>query len=113
MKLQLPSGTTGFRNDAGQWVCTGSQMGRRDIIPDDKQADIKLSIQRLDFVDGDYDKWGAYWGSGQSIYCAFKYTPSCVSIMLNFDCLMFVRANNRHHAKQLIRQELPQARFYH
>jgi len=114
--LKLTSGTTGFFNDAGQWQATGSQMGRRNELPDDKSAPIKLRIQKLKLVDGDYDQWGAYWGSGLGktfMYCAWKYTPSQVSTMLRFDALVFVRARCRAEAKQLVRKQLPNAKFYH
>lgn len=116
-KLILPSGTTGFTNDRGQWICTGSQMGRRNILPEDPAKPVKLRIQRMNLIDGDYDTGGAYWGgpsptSGR-MYCAFRYRPSMVSIMLNFDALVFVRANSRAQAKQIVRRELPAAKFFH
>ncbi len=114
--LILHSGVTGFFNEIGQWQATGSQMGRPNQLPKETGAPIKLRLQKLKMVDsGDYDKWGAYWGSGMGrtfMFCAWKYTPSVVSIMLNFDALVFIRAASRYEAKQLVRKQLPNATFY-
>ena len=63
-KLQLPRGTTGFWNDKNEWFCTGSQMGRRDVLPASTHP--KLRLERLRFVDGCYDRAGAYWGRMES-----------------------------------------------
>ena len=108
MKLkqsQLPSGVTGFFNDQNEWVATGSQMGRRDVIPDDRRQPAKLSMIRLDFVGGDYDKGGAYWGSGLPIYWA---QGDCGEIVAQ----VFVRASNRTEAKSKVRETLPNAKFF-
>lgn len=40
----------------------GAQMGRRNELPDDVSAPIKLQMERLRWIDGDYDHGGAYWG---------------------------------------------------
>jgi len=101
MKLQLPSGTTGFVNDAGKWICTGSQMGRRDELPDDRQTVRKLRLTRLSFVDGDYDRQGAYWGSPANVWCGWADGVR-----------LFVRADDRDAAKKFIQEKLPTAKFY-
>lgn len=114
--LILRSGSTGFTTPEGRWQATGSQMGRRNELPEDTGAAIKLRIQKLKMVGGDYDQWGAYWGSGLGVtymYCAWKYTPSQVSIMLHYDALVFVRARSRAEAKQMVRKLLPNSKFYH
>jgi len=81
----------------------GAQMGRPDRMPEDKAAPVKLQLQKLRLVDGDYDRGGAYWGytKGTSIYCAFAENVQ-----------MFTRSANREEAKQNIRAKLPAARFY-
>ena len=112
MKTKLPklkSGSTGFTNDAGQWVCTGSQMGRRDTLPENKQANGKLRLVRLRWVSGDYDEGGAYWGNvcGTSIYRARGDMDG-----EEFTTELFVRARGRLEAKELILATLPNARFY-
>ena len=103
MKLTLPRGTTGFTDDTGKWICTGSQMGRRNSLPDDINASIKLQMEPLKWVDGDYDQQGCYWGggSGDYIYCAHAETV-----------MIFVRAKNREAAKTGVLAVLPAAKFY-
>ena len=65
----------------------GSQMGRRNRIGEPT----KLHLQRVDFIDGDYDRGGAYWGSGGGpLYSAFSKDETT---------LVFVRATNRGDAK--------------
>lgn len=116
MKLILPRGTTGFRNDAGEWVCTGSMMGRRNVLPDDPKQKVKLHLQRLPLVDGCYDKGGAYWGGPQTMWIAFTahhvYSPVTQQVDLIPSAQVYVRANNRHEAKQKVLATLPNAKFY-
>jgi len=100
MKLTLPKGTTGFTNDAGQWIATGSQMGRQDTLPPSTHP--KLRLQRLPFVDGAYDRWGAYWGSPANVWLAWD----------NEGTRLFRRATSRLIAKGKILAEYPQAKFY-
>jgi len=102
----LPSGTTGFYNEANQWVCTGSSMGRRPSRIQSNEP-VKVYLRKLRWVDGDYDEQGAYWGycSGTNIYWA------------NFDLGdtnedIFVRATSRDDAKEQVRESLPNARFF-
>lgn len=116
MRLQLPSGVTYFTGSNGEKICTGSQMGRRDSLPENCTAEIKLHLQRLPFVDQCYDRWGAYWGAPANVYAAFN-----CHIMQGYPggpwnafpiSIIYVRANTRHDAKRLVRQKLPNARFY-
>lgn len=105
---KLPSGATGFINDKGQWQCTGSQMGRRDTLPENRHGEITLQIERLKWVDGDYDQGGAYWGNsgGTSIYRArgdMEGEDSTVEL--------FVRATCLADAKRTIVRTLPNAKF--
>lgn len=105
--FSLPSGATGFTNDAGQWICTGSQMGRRDQMPDDPSQPAKLRLIRLPFVDGCYDRWGAYWGSPANVWCATGEMRG-----EEFTVFLFLRADSREQAKSQVREKLPQAKFY-
>jgi hypothetical protein len=81
----------------------GAPMGRRNELPDDCEAPVKLNMVRLRWYDGDYDQGGAYWGNsgGTSIYWA---TSGTIKI--------FVRAASRDVAKNKVRHTLPNARFY-
>jgi hypothetical protein len=91
--LKLPSGSSP----------RGAQMGRCNQFPKDPWQPCKLQMERLRWVDGDYDQWGAYWGytSGTAIYCAW-----------GFGTLVFVRDTSREAAKQTVRELVPGARFY-
>lgn len=86
----------------------GAQMGRPNILPSDTQVPIKLQMQRLRWVSGDYDQWGAYWGggSGDYVYCAFAYHDLAMNVFV------FVRAENREQAKLEVREILPNASFH-
>lgn len=102
-KLKLPSGSTGFYNDKNEWVCTGSMMGRRNILPEFPAKPHKLRLVRLRWVDSDYDQGGAYWGNTgrDSVYWAEGE-----------ECRVFVRAVNRAEAKAKVRELVPGATFY-
>lgn len=96
-KLTLPKGYSQY----------GAQMGRPDQMPVNQNAPIKLQMERLKWVDGDYDQSGAYWGGGNGdwIYCAHGEDAE-VAVKV------FVRAVSREHAKTLVRKSLPFASFY-
>lgn len=137
MKFSLPNGTTGFTDDTGKWVCTGSQMGRSNILPTDRlTASPKLHLIRLPFVDQCYDRWGAYWGGPANVWCAYGklmavdcgccgsyhregYTGDCRDGKARLDTWqdeafrVFVRADSRDEAKCKVRESIPNARFYH
>lgn len=117
-KLILPKGTTGFFNERNEWVCTGSQMGRRNRLPDDTSEPCKLHIQRLKLVDGGcYDQGGAYWGAPENLYLAFTahmvYSPTLNRFEAIPNLQVYLRASSRHEAKQKVRATLPNAIFYH
>ena len=103
--LKLPSGTTYSYGNQGERICTGSSMGRRDILPDDPCETIKLRVEKLRWVDGDYDQGGAYWGytSGTAIYCAWDPHSGV---------RLFTRAESRHDAMHDFLEKIPAATFY-
>ena len=114
--LKLSSGTTYFIDDNGKRVCTGSQMGRPDVIPQSVHQNlgypIRLHLNRLRWVDGAYDQGGAYWGQdsqrGTDVYCAWgKYGPNDLFIQV------FVRACSRKEAKINVRDKISLATFFH
>ena len=107
MKLTLPSGATGFFNDKNEWQCTGSQMGRIDILPEFPNLKNRLRLERVHMVDSAYDFAGAYWGvstKGQHLYCAWHTEETGVRI--------FVWAYTRDEAKQLVLNKVPGAVFF-
>lgn len=81
----------------------GADMGRPNVLPEDRNNPIKLQMIKLEWVDWDYDSGGAYWGNsgGTSIYCAF-----------NGPVRVFVRATDRKEAKAKVRLGLPNAIFF-
>ena len=101
-KLVLPSGSSN----------RGAQMGRSNILPTDENVAVKLQMEKLKWVDGDYDQFGAYWGggTGDNVYCAFgewsRYGYSFQEVKV------FVRAKSRNEAKELVREYLPNCLFY-
>jgi hypothetical protein len=98
--LSLPSGATFFINDAGQRVCTGSKMGRRDTLPASTHP--RLRLRRLPFVDGCYDRQGAYWGSPANVWLAWDDEGT----------QLFRRGDTRENVKAAILAEYPHASFY-
>jgi hypothetical protein len=105
MKLQLEDGMDYGYDDKGNKICRGARMGRMSILPDNKEASVKLRMEKLKWSCGDYDQGGAYWGrSGyDSIYCAW---------LPNSNIKIFVRASNREQAKNLVIEDLPNATFF-
>lgn len=80
----------------------GADMGRRNQLPADPSQPVKLQLQKLKWVDSDYDQGGAYWGnSGDFIYCAFTEGVR-----------VFARAKDRDTAKRLVLEEVPGAEFH-
>jgi len=115
--LKLESGTTYFTDDNGKQICTGSQMGRPDNIPEPIRSlpFVKLHMVRLKWVDGDYDVGGAYWGCpgrGMYVYCAYANVVNPVSGNFFPFTQIFVWATSRKDAKSCVRVKLPNARFF-
>jgi hypothetical protein len=109
-KLKLTDGATYGYDGNGQRICTGSQMGRRNVLPENKQVKDKIHLTRLKWVDGDYDEGGAYWGNGDGrsrIYCAWGDLGNEA-----FSTQIFVRAKSRSEAKHLVLEILPNIQFY-
>ena len=81
----------------------GAPMGRPNVLPQDRNAKVKLRLVRLQWIDYDYDQGGAYWGNpgGNSIFWATDGATD-----------LFVRAGSRAEAKAQVLHYLPNARFY-
>jgi hypothetical protein len=85
----------------------GASMGRGNWLPKDLNAEGKIHLTRLKWVDGDYDEGGAYWGNTgkDDVYCAW-------GDLNEVNALMFVRADSRIAAKAFVMETLPNVRFY-
>jgi hypothetical protein len=91
-----------FIDSYGQKICTGAQMGRRDIIPRDYAGE-RLHLRRVPLNDGScYDPGGAYWGSGTPLFCAYGETET-------EQMEIYVRRNTREAAKAEIQERLKMA----
>jgi len=81
----------------------GAAMGRRDWLPDDPAAPVKLNLRKLPMV-GDYDTGGAYWGG---------YGPALMYLAYGTDneglVRVFVRAHDRLEAAAKVRKAIPGA----
>lgn len=97
MKIKLPNGSSMY----------GAQMGRSNSIPQDISTCKKLYLQRLKWVDGDYDEGGAYWGGmmGDYVYCAHGESET-------EQVRIFVRGIDRTDAKEEVRIIVPHIKFY-
>lgn len=110
MKLKLSHGSSN----------RGAQMGRPNILPTNTILPIKLRMERIRMTGhGDYDSEGAYWGIGRPLYCA--YPPDLHPWRSNWDnsvitephqIQVFVRADSRKQAKELVKNHLSRATFF-
>lgn len=117
----LRDGATYFVNEHGEKICTGSQMGRRDTLPETREAralPCKLRLVRLRWVSGDYDTGGAYWGATRAASHSRKLGKPLSHIFRAVGDVgeeraeIFVRAATRGQARAAVRAKLPAARFY-
>ena len=117
----LRDGSTYFTNEHGEKVCTGSIMGRRDSLPDTREAralPCKLRLVRLQWVDGDYDTGGAYWGCTRArsytrrLGAPLDFIFRAVGDVGEERAEIFARATSRSEARAEILAKLPAARFY-
>lgn len=95
--------------------CTyGAPMGRRSRAhPGLVDEPMKFYLQRVPLDSGGYDSGGAYWGHGQPLYWyTAADTPEMAEFKLSDLPDAFLRANNRKHAKELIREMYPLAKFF-
>lgn len=81
----------------------GAQMGRKDILPEDKMINCLVHLTRIKFVDYCYDQGGAYWGLPHNLYLCEN---------LDHDIYTFFRADNRDKAKTFVSGILPNVRYY-
>ncbi len=109
MKLpKLKSGVTGFTNESGEFVCTGSSIGRASSAPGPCTPGAKFSLSLLKLNSGGYDSGGAYWGLGPNLYRAYSSEGNGEEIQ---EC--FLRAKDREEAKEKIKEHwFPGAKFY-
>ena len=104
---KLSSGTKGFTNEHGEFVCTGSYMGRADVLPEEGEDWPRLHLLRMDMSScGAYDYAGAYWGSGDH-----KIGWMYMAVDKDNQVNIFVRATTRVKAMLQVEQKYPKANF--
>lgn len=119
---KLSSGTRGFHDKEGNFVPTGSYMGRgTDELPMDKTIPVEFEIENImDKRDKDYDKGGAYWGhlKGEPVYRAYAELPEEVEFERNGysrgmqDVIdMYFRAKGMAAARKHVLSIFPNAKF--
>ena len=88
----------------------GAPMGRGnrcDMLPEEVG---KVFLQRVPFIDGCYDRGGAYWGLPANLWRAyFEWVPDDGDTEV-FE--QFIRADSRKQAKKLLAEDFPNIRFY-
>lgn len=83
----------------------GAPMGRRNTLPTDHTLPCSLQLDKLEWVDGDYDEGGAYWGNNSTTNIYWAHGDADDDTEVN----VFVRASNRRLAKMKVLSELPNA----
>lgn len=84
----------------------GAAMGRAAWgLEEHRNRPIMMYVQRVKFVNGDYDLGGAYWGSSPRdlLFCAWAEDD---------EARVFVRAENRNAAKLRVKEHFPNAKFF-
>lgn len=78
----------------------GAPMGRASINEDDPRTGNKLTLRRVPLDGGGYDGGGAYWGLGDTLWCAWNRERSVV---------LYVRASQprRDMVLAMIKAERP------
>ncbi len=107
----------------------GAPMGRRsrcEMAPDEVR---RVHLQYVPFIDGAYDRGGAYWGAPANLWRAYAELeaaedeqvdeadrinvfdqPTRAGDILIFE--QFLRANSRDEAKEKLRLQYPHISFY-
>jgi hypothetical protein len=89
----------------------GAPMGRRDSHNrSHEELPLKFFLVHLPFIDGDYDKGGAYWGGADKQ----MYRAESDGLQPGEECVqeMFIRAHTRFQAKEEVLKRYPNAIFY-
>lgn len=101
--------------DINKWLANhptgskyGASMGDSGERGDPDRA-YKFYLQQIDFVDGDYDRAGTYWGGGRGTEPLYGFMCEDDEDGLVYG---FVRAWNRGRAKDKVLDDYPNARFY-
>lgn len=93
--MKLPKGYNQYGAFMGRRGCTNERWGA-----------IKMHLCKIPLNQGGYDSGGAYWGYGQQLlWRAWGDGPTEQQEL-------WLRADNRDEAKQIVRKTFPKATFY-
>ena len=87
------------------YSAAGSSMGRGSDWPERDAEPRRVKVWKIRINSQGYDDGGAYWGIGSPLYC-------CEFEDDEFVRTQYVRARHRDAAKEIVRQTIPNARFY-
>ena len=91
----------------------GAPMGRPNFLDAPNDEAVKLHLQRMRLVDGDYDVGGAYWGAGSGEHTLWVAASKEQGKAEDEKRVRIVtRARDREAAKEEIREFYPNARFF-
>ena len=91
---------------APAYSARGADMGRMNWgLAEHRERPMMMYLQRVRFIDGDYDLGGAYWGGPPSLplFCAWAEDD---------EARVFVRAKDRTAAKLKVKDYFPNAKFF-
>lgn len=74
----------------------GASMGRRPTSPTLAENRTKCRLFQVRLDRGGYDPGGAYWGTGQTLYCLTDNDGEAIG---------YIRADDRDHAKLKLSRE--------
>lgn len=100
----------------------GAPMGRRDSRGDG-DAPYKMRLFKVKIDSQGYDDGGAYWGLGETLYCAtseelcdevtdIKTGERVTLEYFEGDATMYFRASDRSKAKEHVLRQYSKAKFY-
>lgn len=81
----------------------GAALGRSTRHNIDRAASVKLTLRHVRIDSGGYDRNGTYFGHGNPLYWYADESGGIDAVL---------RADDREHAKESIRELYPNARFY-
>ncbi len=86
----------------------GAPMGRTNTIATPDEA-MTFHIYPLEWIDGDYDSGGAYWGGGDDTKHVWRAIATSAEGEANE---MFARASTREEMQAHVKAKFPQASFH-
>lgn len=87
----------------------GAPMGRPDYWQVPRKEAARFNLMEVRLNGGGYDRGGAYWGHGVPLYVAYATLETMGDVL---ETIVHIRALSRERAKEILRKDYPNARFY-